>query len=82
MNNTEKKPKKEQASYNFTLDERIRKPNYDIPVLFYAFLSKEQRRTKELNHKLVRNGMGPFQVKEIAEDTIVIPMGEEHESVP
>lgn len=81
MEQTDKSLRKEQARYKRDFDAYLRKTRYEIPVSSFSFLLKEQGTADEPKHKLVRVATGPYQVTEVASDTVVITRGDEREIV-
>lgn len=81
MRTADKSLRKEQARYKRNFDARLRKPKYDIPVESYVFVRKEQGTTEAPKHKLARVATGPFRVKRISEETVVIVDGDQEEKI-
>ena len=81
MRSADKNLRKEQARYKRNFDSRLSRPKYDIPVGSYVFLLKEQGTASEPKHKLAQVATGPYAVKNLDQDTVVIPIGDQEEQV-
>lgn len=81
MEKTRKSIQKEQARYKRNFDARLRKLRHEISKGAFLFLRKEQGTAEEPKYKLVRVAAGTYQVLEVADDTVIISKGDEHETV-